>query len=170
MQGFRVGNVTLCRCMFPQKKNPAQIRFCSIGCKKPVPIIDLLKDFTSSLVPRGHIGIGWANNLLIRSFCSPQCRHTAKPLCDGTLNKEVYISMRFIINLPALNFTRQSVLSHSKTCDTRRGLSSPQLLRGPDREVFQLPHNGAGLARADPAPLRLHLPRLLLLGGIKIPH
>lgn len=135
-----------------------------------MPIIDLLKDFTSSLVPRGHIGIGWANNLLIRSFCSPQCLRAAKPLCDGTLNKEVYISMRFIINLPALNFTRQSVSSHSETCDTRRGPSSPPLLRGADREVFQLPHNSAGLTQPDTAPLRLRLPSPPLLGGIKIAH
>lgn len=117
-----------------------------IGTVKPV--IDLLKDFTSGLVPCGHIGIGLANKPGVHGYCSWLAR-TAKPLFNRTLNKEVNISARFIINLSVFNFFQlpscHTLPRVHETCVMSRALSQPV------REVFQLPHNSA--SQALPPPL-----------------
>lgn len=71
-------------------------------------IIDLLKDFTPSLVPCGHTWIGLANKPVVILFI---VAHTTKPFSffffffyHRIVNKAVNISMRFKSNLSVFNF------------------------------------------------------------------
>lgn len=112
-----------------------------IGSVKAV--IDLLKDFTSSLVPCGHIWIGLANKLRIHRYCSS----LPIPLSlfyNRMVNKEVNISMRFISNLSVFNFF-EPWSCHTLPRVHETGVMSPALSQ-PVREVFQLPHNSTSQA------------------------
>lgn len=94
-------------------------------------IIDLLKDFTSSLVPRGHSKIGWANKTGILLFI---VGHTAKPLYHTIVNKAVKISMRFICNLLVFNLFELSACHTPPRVHEMRVMSGSQ--SHPVREVF----------------------------------
>ena len=116
-----------------------------IGTVKAV--IDLLKDFTSSLVPCGHIWIDLANKPGIHGYCS------SLPILLSLffflffffkVNKEVNISMRFIINLSLFNFFELSSCHTLPRVHETRVMS--RALSQPVREVFQLPHNSASQA------------------------
>lgn len=112
-----------------------------IGTVKAV--IDLLKDFTSSLVPCGHIWIGLANKPGMQDYCS-SLPILLSLFFNRIVNKEVNISMRFIINLSVFNFFELS------SCHTLPRVHETwvmyQALSQPVREVFQLPHNSTSQA------------------------
>lgn len=112
-----------------------------IGTVKAV--IDLLQDFTSSLVPCGQIWIGLANKPGIHGYCS-SLPILLSPFYYKVVNKEVNISMRFISNLSAFNFFQLSACHTLPRVHVMRVMS--QALSHPVREVFQLPHNSISQA------------------------
>lgn len=112
-----------------------------IGTLKAV--IDLLQDFTSSLVPRGQIWIGLANKPEIHGYCS-SLPILLSPFYYRVVNKEVNISMRFISNLSVFNFFELSACHTLPRVHEMRIMS--QALSQPVREVFQLPHNSISQA------------------------
>lgn len=107
-------------------------------------VIDLLKDFTSSLVPCGHIWIGLANKPEIHGYCS-SLPILLSLFFNRIVNKEVNISMRFIINLSVFNFFELSSCHTLPRVHETWVIMSPALSQ-PVREVFQLPHNSASRA------------------------
>lgn len=106
-------------------------------------LIDLLKDFTSTLVPYGHIWIDLANKPGIHYYCS-LLPILLSLFYNRIVNKEVNISMRFISNLSVFNFFELS------SCHTLPRVHETwvmsQALSQPVREVFQQPHNSASQA------------------------
>lgn len=106
-------------------------------------LLDLLKDFTSSWVPYGHIWFDLANKPGIHYHCS-SLAILLSLFYNRIVNKEVNISMRFISNLSVFNFFElSSCHTLPRVHETR--VMSPALSQ-PVREVFQQPHNSASQA------------------------